>query len=149
MTNQSKTSRNSWPGYKWLLSLLVSGEPWQLLIWSSTKSSSSHFKRKLCCVWASARLRSPYLPVPMETQRCSKLCRVSSPPPPVVSGPHHQGRAGAVPLLRQVPGRSASRSAAAQAAVRPRPVQRSHLDTHPCQGAFTSSPPQSEELSGV
>lgn len=56
----------------------------------------------------------------------------------VVSSPHHQGRAGAVPFFCKVPGWFASWSAAAEAAVRPCPLQRSYLDTHPCQGAFTS-----------
>lgn len=56
---------------------------------------------------------------------------------PVISGPYHQGRAGTVSFLCKVSGWFASWSAAPQTAVRPRPLQRSNLDTHPCQGAFT------------
>lgn len=54
--------------------------------------------------------------------------------PLVVPGPHHQSRAGAVPLFCQVPGRPDPRCPLTQAALRPHPVQRCHLDPHPSQG---------------
>lgn len=55
---------------------------------------------------------------------------------PVVTSPHHPGGARTVPVLRQVSGWFTSWSAAPQTALWPCPLQRCHLDTHPCQGLF-------------
>lgn len=55
---------------------------------------------------------------------------------PVIASPHHQGGTRTVPVLCQVSGWFTSRSSTSQTALWPRPLQRCHLDTHPCQGLF-------------
>lgn len=60
--------------------------------------------------------------------------------PPVLPCAHNASRPGAVPVLRQVPGRAGPRSPFAEAALRPHSVQPGHLDTHAGEGERVRAP---------